>query len=191
MLGTFLTDSDPVGVPEVVILYMAEQLGIADWSCAKLYPGRLQTKYEHAWEIRDLLGYRDFGQAEQEVAAYIASRVSKTRDSRRDLFDRAVVWLVDKRVLLPGITTLARLVTEVRRTELEQINARLAAAPAHMRRELLGTLAVPAGKSVSTLEWMRTPVTRLSGRGMAEALDRPPTCSGWGPGRVDISAVAR
>ncbi|WP_239342236.1 DUF4158 domain-containing protein [Frankia sp. CiP3] len=108
MLGMFLTDSDPMGVPEVVIRYMAEQLGIADWSCAKLYPERQQTKYEHAWEIRDLLGYRDFGQAEQEVAAYIASRVQKTRDSRRDLFDRAVVWLVDKRVLLPGITTCYR-----------------------------------------------------------------------------------
>jgi hypothetical protein len=58
LLGTLLTDSDPVSVPEVVIRYMAEQLGIADWSCAKLYPERLQTQYEHAWEIRDLLGYR-------------------------------------------------------------------------------------------------------------------------------------
>jgi hypothetical protein len=30
MLGTFLTDSDPVAVPEVVIRYMAEQLGADD-----------------------------------------------------------------------------------------------------------------------------------------------------------------
>jgi len=60
MLGTFLTDSDPAAVPQVVIGYVAEQPGIDDPSCVKLYPERLQTQYEHAWEIRDLLGYRDF-----------------------------------------------------------------------------------------------------------------------------------
>lgn len=191
MLGTFLTDSDPVGVPEVVIRYMAEQLDIADWLCVKRYPERLQTQYEHAWEIRDLLGYREFTDAEQEVGAYIASRVHTTRDSRRDLFDRAVVWLVDNRVLLPGITSLSRLVTEVRKVELDRINTQLAAAaPVHMRRELVGTLDVPEGKSVSTLEWMRTPVTRLSGRGMAEALDRTSCVLGLGTGAVDVSAVA-
>src|SRR5216683_1655585 len=101
-------------------------------------------------------GYREFPGAEAEVAAFIASRVAKTRDSRRDLFDRAVL-----------------LVTEVRRAGLEEINQALAgAAPAHMRQELAGTLAVPDGKKVSTLEWMRTPVTRLSGKGMVQALDR-------------------
>jgi hypothetical protein len=42
MLGTFLTDSDPAGVPEVV-----------------MYGDRQQTPHEHAWEIRDLLEYRE------------------------------------------------------------------------------------------------------------------------------------
>lgn len=60
--------------------------------------------------------------AEAEVAACIASRVAKTRDSRRDLFDQAVLWLIEGRVQLPGITTLSRLVTEVRRAGLEEIN---------------------------------------------------------------------
>ena len=89
MLGTFLTDSGLAGVPEVVIRYVAGQLGIGNWTSVKLYGDRQQTPYEHAWEIRDLLGYRVFPGAEAEVAAFIASRVAKTRDSRRDLFDRA------------------------------------------------------------------------------------------------------
>jgi Domain of unknown function (DUF4158) len=141
MLGTFLTDSDPVAVPQVVVDYVAEQLGIDDPSCVKLYPERLQTQYEHAWEIRDLLGYRDFADAEAEVTAFIASRVAKTRDSRRDLFDRAVLWLIENRVLLPGLSTLSRLVTEVRRAALEAISEQIVAgAPVHMRRELISTL---------------------------------------------------
>ena len=68
-----------------------------------------------------------------------------------------MLWLIEDRVLLPGITTLARLVTEVRRAELAAINSTLVdATPPHMRRELLATLDVPDGKKVSVLEWMRT-----------------------------------
>jgi hypothetical protein len=55
MLGTFLTDSGPVDVPEVVIRYVAEQLGITDWAPVKLYGDRPQTPYDHAAQIRDLL----------------------------------------------------------------------------------------------------------------------------------------
>jgi TnpA family transposase len=191
MLGTFLTDSGPVEVPEVVIRYVAEQLGIEDWTSVKQYGDRWQTPYDHAARIRELLGYREFGDAEAEVAAFIASRVGKTRDSRRELFDRAVLWLIENRVLLPGISTLSRLVTEVRRGELAAINSALVdAAPPHMHGELVATLRVPDGKRVSVLEWMRTAVTKLSGTGMCEAFDRSAYVLGLGTGAVDCSAVA-
>ncbi|WP_160150724.1 DUF4158 domain-containing protein [Nonomuraea solani] len=97
---------------------------------------------------------------------FVASRVATTRDSRRELFDRAVLHLIEKRVQLPGITTLARLVRDVQLSTLEEINAAVVApTPVHTRRELIGTLEVPAGKRVSTLEWMRTPVVKLTGKG--------------------------
>jgi hypothetical protein len=138
MLGTFLTDSGPVQVPEVVIRYVAEQLGIADWTAVKQYGDRPATPYDHATQIRKLLGYREFAGAEAEVTAFIASRVAKTRDSKRELFDRAVLWLIENRVLLPGISTLSRLVAEVRRVELAAIsNTLVDAAPPHMHRELV------------------------------------------------------
>jgi hypothetical protein len=56
--------------------------------------------------------------------------------------------------------------------------------PVSLRRELVATLEVPEGESVSTLEWMRTPVTRLSGRGVIEALDRTSYVLGLGTGAV-------
>lgn len=191
MLGTFLTDSGPVQVPEVVIRYAAEQLGIEDWTAVKQYGDRPATPYDHAAQIRKLLGYREFAGAEAEVTAFIASRVAKTRDSKRELFDRAVLHLIENRVLLPGISTLSRLVAEVRRAGLAAINSTLAgAAPPHMHRELMATLTVPDGKKVSVLEWMRTPVTRVSGTGQCEALDRSAYVLGLGTGAVDCSAVA-
>ncbi|WP_327581941.1 DUF4158 domain-containing protein [Nonomuraea sp. NBC_00507] len=191
MLGTFLTDSGPAEVPEVAIRYVAEQLGIEDWTVVKEYGDRWQTPYDHAAQIRKLLKYREFGEAEAEVAEFIASRVAKTRDSKRELFDRAVLWLIENRVLLPGITTVSRLVTEVRRAGLTAINKVLVeAAPRHMRGELVATLTVPEGKKVSVLEWMRTAVTKLSGTGLSEAFDRSAYVLGLGTGAVDCSAVA-
>ena len=78
-----------------------------------------------------------------------------------------MLWLIGNRVLLPGISTPSRLVGDVHRAELASINQALAdETPAHVRGELMATLAVPDAKSVSVLEWMRTPVTRRSGTGM-------------------------
>jgi hypothetical protein len=76
------------------------------------YGARSQTAYEHAWEIRDVYGYRDFATGEEELRAFLAARVWSSLAAAS--FDRAVVWLVNNRVLLPGITTLARMVAAVR-----------------------------------------------------------------------------
>ncbi|WP_373431313.1 DUF4158 domain-containing protein [Streptomyces turgidiscabies] len=45
---------------------------------------------------------------------FLAARVWSSLEGPRALFDRAVVWLVNNRVLLPGVTTLARMVAAVR-----------------------------------------------------------------------------
>ncbi|MBG0823619.1 Tn3 family transposase [Planomonospora sp. ID91781] len=64
MLGVFLTE-DPTAVPARVAAFVAEQLGVAPEEFAE-YGQRQQTVYEHAWEIRELLGYRDFAEGEDE-----------------------------------------------------------------------------------------------------------------------------
>lgn len=76
MLGTFL--ENPIDVPRVVVDHVAEQLGIDDPSCVKEYAERVPMQYERAWEIRELLGFREFVDAEEEIVAFVASRVAKT-----------------------------------------------------------------------------------------------------------------
>ncbi|WP_438484880.1 DUF4158 domain-containing protein [Streptomyces sp. S186] len=115
MLGTFL--SEPAAVPTSVADFVAEQLGIDDPSCLKLYPERLPTQHEHAREIRKLLKLRDFEEGDLPLREYIAGRVWVSTEGPRALFDRAVTWLLRNRVLLPGMTPLAYLVAEVRRGE--------------------------------------------------------------------------
>jgi Domain of unknown function (DUF4158) len=58
-LGHFLTE-DPLEVPWSAVDYVASQLDVADPSVVKRYTERQQTADEHAWEIRDAYGYRDF-----------------------------------------------------------------------------------------------------------------------------------
>lgn len=138
MLGTFL--SAPAEVPQVVAEFMAEQIGVDDPACVKQYPDRLPTQHEHAREIRELLRYKEFAERELDLRSFVASRVWNSVESRRALFDRAVVWLLRERVLLPGISVLSRLVTEVRAGEYDRIHQHLAQAltpssPAWVRRE--------------------------------------------------------
>lgn len=189
MLGTFL--AAPSDVPNVVVEFLAEQLGIDDPGCIKDYPVRLPTQHEHAREVRDRLGYRDFAAAELELRAYVASRVWNSVESRRALFDRAVVWLLAHRVGLPGISVLSRLVSGVGVGEYERIYALAAQAPtAELRARLVGLLDVPEGRHVSELERMRTGVTTISGRGMKAGLGRCADVLGLGAGRVDVSPVS-
>ncbi|MEV0198500.1 DUF4158 domain-containing protein [Nonomuraea sp. NPDC050691] len=123
MLGVFLTE-DPLAAPPGAVAFVAEQVGLDPANLAD-YGHRQQTVYEHVWEIRRLLGYRDFGACESEVRHYVAARVWVSVEGLRALFDRARVHMLKERILLPGITVLVRLVGEVWRAENERLHALL------------------------------------------------------------------
>jgi hypothetical protein len=112
-LGTFL--ADPLDVPNAVLEYLAEQLEIADPSCVKRYTERRATRFEHAEEIKSAYGLRDFAEVEGELEGWVEARAWTTGDGPKAIFYDAVGWLSERGVVLPGVTTLARLVARVRR----------------------------------------------------------------------------
>jgi hypothetical protein len=69
MLGMFL--SRPSQVPYVVAEFVAEQVGGVEAAALKQYPERLPTQHEHAREVRDRLGLREFDDAELELRALL------------------------------------------------------------------------------------------------------------------------
>lgn len=103
-LGTFL--AEPVEVPWAVVEFLGSQLGGVDLSCIKGYAARLPTQQEHAREIREVCGYRDFAEAEEELRAWLGARVWSTSEGPSVTFDRATAWLVEHEVLLPGASVL-------------------------------------------------------------------------------------
>lgn len=131
-LGMFLTD--PLDVPAELLDYLAEQLEIADPSCVKRYTARRETRFEHAREIQQEYGLTSFTAVEAELSAWVADQAWMTGDGPKAIFEGAVVWLRDRQALLPGITTLERLVAEGRQAADSGCGRRWLARSARLAR---------------------------------------------------------
>ncbi|MEU0484149.1 DUF4158 domain-containing protein [Streptosporangium sp. NPDC006013] len=59
-------------------------------------------------------GRLNFAAAEAELRSWVDARAWTTEGGPKALFDAAVGWLRERRVLLPGVSALARLVAGVR-----------------------------------------------------------------------------
>lgn len=138
----------------------------------------MPTQHEHAREIRDLYGFRDFSDpaAAPELREFVAGRAFIHTEGEFALFMQAVAWLRRHRVLLPGASVLARLVASVREEAADRMYRTLAESAANADPELpgrlLGMLRVGDGQRFSELERLRRSPTRTSGRAMTAALDR-------------------
>ncbi|KUL48527.1 transposase [Streptomyces violaceusniger] len=187
-LGVFL--DDPTDVPAEAVNYLAEQLGVADRSALKAYGERENTRLDHVRELRRVLEYTEFAESEAELRAWVDARAWTTGEGPKALFDAAAGWLRERRVLPPGVTTLARLVAAVR----EAANQRLwdtlyGLLSAGQRAVLDSLLTVPPGARVSELDRLRRGPVRISGPQMKWALERAEEIAAFGMGEVDVSAI--
>jgi hypothetical protein len=145
-LGCFLPE-DPVAVPTPIVDFLAEQLGITDASCIKQYAARPATQWEHAAEIRAEFGYRNFSDPEAgaDLRAYLAARAWTRLEPSKALFDAAVRWLRRRRVLLPGVHALVKLVIEIRTAATTRVMMDAADAPAGASAQQAGQQPGGAG----------------------------------------------
>lgn len=90
-LGTFL--SDWTVVPLGVVRYLVDQVapGAEVDGLMSRYVERDKTPLEHSWEIREVLGYRDFASAEQATRQFLEARAWTRPERPSQLFDQAVV----------------------------------------------------------------------------------------------------
>jgi len=187
-LGTFL--SDPLDVPRAVVDYLSGQLEVADPSCVKRYTERAKTRFEHMWEIRGRYDLREFAEAEASLVAWVDARAWTTGDGPKAIFADAVLWLRERNVLLPGVTTLARLVARIRDEATLRLWDTLAALLSPQQRELLDALlVVPEGARVCDLERWRKGPTRTSGPAMVRALERISEIRAVGVGSLNLEGV--
>jgi len=162
-LGTFLPD--PTTVPAVVASFLATQLESEDPGCLARYADRPATQSAHAQLIRERYGYRDFAKQPEHfrLVRWLYGRAWLSAERPSVLFDLATARLVEHKVLLPGVTVLARLVASVRdraATRLWHTLARLPSPEQCKRLEAL--LVIPAQARQTPLDRLRRAPTRVS-----------------------------
>jgi hypothetical protein len=141
-LGTFLANA--IDIPTGAIEFVAAQLAIMDLSCLPRYMERETTHREHASEIQVLYEYKDWTSQPEHfrLVRWLYTRAWLSAERPSVLFDLATARLVEKKVLLPGVSQLARLIASVRDHAQERLWRVLAQVPTPEQRRLLETLLV-------------------------------------------------
>jgi hypothetical protein len=186
-LGRFL--DDPLDVPNVVLDYLASQLGVVDPSCVKAYLERKQTRYDHQDEICAVYGYSPYPAAKDRLLAW-GDQAWATGDGPKALFYSAIARLRAERVLLPGVTTLRDDVASARKAAEERLYEALShAVTAAQAADLEQILRVPEGQRRSQLDLWRHGPTTPTGRGLVKSLDRVAQIAGLHMGAVDVAST--
>ena len=188
-LGTFLPD--PIVIPETVVAYVAHQLEITDPACVARYDSQ-DTQWDHAAEIQREYGYRAFHDPRVvfPLVRWLYTRAWLSAERPSVLFDLATARLVERKVLLPGVTTLERLVARVRDRTALRLWRLLATLPTAEQHDKLTTLlSVPEGARVSPLDRLRHAPTRISGPALVSALARLEEIRTLGVGELPLHRV--
>ncbi len=189
-LGAFL--DDPADVPAGVAADLARQLGIADPAgcLARYRDGR--ARWQHAREIRQRYGYREFGDpaAHFRLARWLYALCWTGTDRPSVLFDRATAWLVAGKVLLPGASALERLVARVRARAARRLWRALARGVTREGRERLDALLVAGeGGRPSPLDRLRDGPYLRSGAELSRAVARLEEVRGLALGLPGVAHV--
>jgi len=171
-LGTFLPD--PTAVPDHVVAYVAGQLDLEDPDCLPKYTSH-DTHWDHANQIQQVYGYHDFYKPQEvfRLVRWLYSRAWLSAERPSVLFDLATARLVERKVLLPGVTTLERLVARVRDRAAERLWRQMIRLTNAAQQANLDTLLeVPERQYTTSLDRLRRAPDRVSGPGLVAALHR-------------------
>ena len=171
-LGTFL--EEPADVPPRAVRFVADQLGFASDGLLREYAAS-RWRIRHPAEIRDRYGYQPFSDplVQFRLNRWLYALCWTGSDRPSALFDRATAWLIGRKVLLPGVTTLERNVARVRARAARRLWRQILAGITPEQRERLERLlAAPDGSRQSALDRLRDGPVLQSPAELARAVDR-------------------
>jgi len=189
-IGTFL--SDPTDVPPGVVIHLSKQLNIKDVSCLNKYMIRPATHREHAGEIQKQYGYKDLNEqpGHFRLVRWLYTRAWLSAERPSMLFDLATARMVKQKILLPGVTVLARLVARVRDSVAARLWRILVSIPNQEQQTKLEELLIISKNTRQTqLDRLRKPPTRVSGPALVGALNRLKEIRALGIGNLNLARL--
>jgi TnpA family transposase len=173
-------------------MFVARQLSIKDVSVLGSYAKRDNTKWEHALLIREQYGYLEFNNPPWSfrLSRLLFSRAWVSNERPTLMFDFATAWLIQQKVLLPGVTTLTRLISEIRERVAKRLLIQLSSLPTDEQKAKLETLLhVPDGQRISLFDrYRRGPVT-ISSTAFNAAIERYKDLQEFGMQELDFSRI--
>lgn len=189
-LGTFLPN--PLDVPTNVINYLAPQLNISNTNCLSQYLKRIRTHWEHIEEIKYHYSYQDFNSQPQHwrLIRWLYERAWVSAESPSMLFDVTTANLLENKILLPGVTILARLITTIRERVQQRLYIKLSKLPSSTQIESLESLLqVTENNRQTSLEQWRISPTHSSSNSLVKALNKLENIRALEIGTLDISKI--
>jgi TnpA family transposase len=107
-------------VPYTVLSYIAEQLQVNPNEFEQ-YAQRVKTKSDHLQELREAYGFRNFSKSDYKYLLEYLMPYAMENDNVIKLIRITIEELKRRMVILPGITTLERIVNKVRQTADETV----------------------------------------------------------------------
>jgi TnpA family transposase len=173
-LGLFLADSRWQTVPHNVVQYVAAQLSLPPALWQTYIDGRRPTISDHQTLIRQQYGYRDFSEraVQFSTARWLYTRAWLHDEPPSRLFDLLVLRLKERKVLLPGITTLEECINHSRDQVAQRIWKRIARQLTSTQRERLQMLVTGGHKGQTPLDELRHGPVIISPGALKVALER-------------------
>ncbi len=186
-LGTFF--SEPTNIPGNVSEYIAQQLDI-DVNVLSNYCNS-RTIRNHTQEIREPYGYHDFTTQPYHfrLVRWLYNHFWLASERPGVLFDLAVDRCIGQKVILPGVTVLERLISQIRERATSRLWYKLASLPDANQRATLKKLLMVDDKNKTGLESLRQSETHESPIGFLKAIERFKTIYSIGSYQWNISRI--
>jgi len=187
-LGCFVSDLNVV--PVNVQHFVAEQLAIIDVEVLAEYANRETTIREHTALIRTHYGYREISDCKFSLSRLLYARAWISNERPSLMFDFATVWLIQNKILLPGVTTLCRLIAKIREKASKRLWRLLSALPTTEQKAKLKTLLkIRENKRFSNLDYYRKSPTTVSSNSFNSTIIRYVELRDFGIQSIDFSRI--
>lgn len=171
--------------------FVANQIDVNNIKILGDYGKRDVTKREHLAEIKAFYDYSDLSEGWLfRINRMIYYKVWIGDEKPSVLFDNSVSWLLQNKILLPGITTLERIIARIRDRIYGIIWKSLSDIPSNFQKKRLNSLiSIKKNSRYSNLDNYRKGPVHVSSNSINDQIDKYLSLKRFGISKLDFSRI--